>query len=337
MLDQIEAIGIDQHEVLDLQAWLYLYTQMRRMRAIEDRGRELYSAMRMVGRLYTGRGQEAISVGAAYALEPRDVLAPLYRDLGALLVRGVTAREVMLQYMGRADSFTRGKDSGIHIADTERGLVSMISNLTTSLPVAVGVALAFKLRHEARVALTFLGDGSTSTGSAHEGLNMAAVQRLPVVFVCENNQWALSTPNSQQFAIGQLVERAAAYGMPGVRVDGNDVLAVYRVTHAAAERARRGDGPTFIEAVTMRMDGHSVTDLATYVPRPMLAEWSLRDPIAQFGAFLRERGALTNARDEEITRELAEEIQDAEAYADTAPFARPEEALTDVFAESPDA
>ena len=305
------------------------------MRAIEDRAEQLDHENRTVGRIYTGHGQEAISVGSAYALEEEDIIAPLYRDMGAHLVRGMTAQEIFCQYFGRANSSNRGKDSGLHMVAPERGIaVSMISNLTASLPVAVGIALTFKIRKEPRVALTYFGDGATSTGSCHEGINFAAARHLPVVFMCENNQFALSTPNRKQFALEQLVDRARGYGIPGLRVDGNDVREVYAATQEAAERARRGGGPAFIEAVTMRMHGHSSSDTAAYVPREMLAEWRERDPIKRFASFLRKERVLDDATETEITKHRESEIADAVAFAENSPMLAPEEALTDVFAEA---
>ncbi|MEM7347422.1 MAG: thiamine pyrophosphate-dependent dehydrogenase E1 component subunit alpha [Chloroflexota bacterium] len=315
--------------------WLELYHLMRRMRAIEDKATELYHDKRTVGRIYTGSGQESISVGATYALGPNDSVAPIYRDMGAHLVRGITAREIMAQYMGKVtDSSNHGKDSGLHLSDPERGItVSMISNLTPSLPVAVGCALAFKLRKENRVAMTFFGDGCTSTGSFHEGVNFAAARKLPIVFICSNNQWALSTPNSKQFALEKLADRALGYGIPGIRVDGNDVGAVYEVTREAVERARAGEGPTFIEALTMRMRGHSVTDPAQYMPQEMLDEWAKKDPIDRCTAYLREKNILTKEIEENIEAQIGAEVADAVEYADRLPGLPAEEALTNVYAE----
>lgn len=305
------------------------------MRAIEERATELYHQGHTVGRVYTGRGQEAISVGSVYALEPEDAVAPMNRDLGTHLARGVTAREVMCQYMGRANSSNRGKDAGLHISAPDRGImVNMISNIPASLPVAVGIALTFKIRHEPHVALTYFGDGATSTGSSHEGINFAAVRRLPIVFVCENNQWALSTPNERQFALKRLVERASGYGIPGMRVDGNDVLAVYAVTKEAVTHARYGGGPTFIEAVTMRMEGHSVTDPAQYVPTAMFEAWQAKDPISRFRSFLREKGVLDEVVDENMGSEIKAEIEDAVAFAEASPMLPPEAALADVYANA---
>jgi TPP-dependent pyruvate/acetoin dehydrogenase alpha subunit len=320
---------------LTSEDWLELYHLMRRMRAIEDKATELYHDKRTVGRIYTGSGQESISVGATYALGPNDSVAPIYRDMGAHLVRGITAREIMAQYMGKVtDSSNHGKDSGLHLSDPKRGVtVSMISNLTPSLPVAVGCALAFKLRKENRVAMTFFGDGCTSTGSFHEGVNFAAARKLPIVFICENNQWALSTPNSKQFALEKLADRALGYGIPGIRVDGNDVAAVYEVTRTAVERARAGEGPTFIEALTMRMRGHSVTDTAQYMPQEMLDEWVKKDPIDRCSAYLREKNILTQEIEENIEQQIAAEVADAVEYADQLPGLPAEEALTNVFAD----
>ncbi len=313
---------------------LRLFTLMLKMRRIEERATALYHQddSPIVGRVYTGRGQEAISVGAASALGPRDVMAPLYRDLGALLVRGVSVREIFCQYMGRANSSTRGKDSGLHVGDPERGIVSMISNLAASLPVAVGAALKFWAEEEPRVVMTFFGDGASAHGSFHEGVNMAAARRLPVVFVLENNQWALSTPVHKHTALRHLADRARGYGIPGVRVDGNDVVAVYRAAKEAVERARRGEGPTLIEAVTMRMAGHSVTDPAHYVPAEMVEEWAARDPIEHFRHFLRRRGMLAEEEEARIEAQIEEEIEEAVAFALAQPLPKPESTLEGVFA-----
>ena len=315
------------------ETYLNLYIDMRRMRAIEEKATALYHEGRTVGRIYTGRGQEAISVGSTYALAADDAVAPMNRDLGSHLVRGITVREIFCQYLGRANSSNRGKDAGLHISSRERGvMVNMISNLPASLPVAVGIALAFKIRREPRVALTYFGDGASSTGSSHEGINFAAARQLPIVFICENNQWALSTPTNKQSALAHLVERAAGYGIPGVQVDGNDVLAVYDSTREAVARARNGGGPTFIEAVTMRMQGHSVTDPAQYVPQSMLDTWKQKDPIRRFGNYLRQENLLDDALEDSIAKQIAAEIDDAVAYAEASPFLPAEEAVTDVYA-----
>jgi TPP-dependent pyruvate/acetoin dehydrogenase alpha subunit len=310
-----------------------LYYYMRLSRAVEDGAWALSSQGRLVGRLYTGHGQEAIPVGAAYALAADDVIAPMYRDMGAHLVRGIEPIEVFAQYMGKRDSSNGGKDSGLHMGDMSRGIVGMISVLPDSLPVAVGVALAFKIRREPRVALTTFGDGATSTGAFHEAVNMAAVLKLPIVLICENNGWALSTPNVREFAAPGIVERAPGYGIPGVQVDGNDVEAVHAAVAEAVERARAGGGPTLIECLTMRMRGHSIIDGADYVPREMLAEWAERDPIAGYRAKLEAEGLWDAEReaalDAEISEKIERAIQEAEAMADPIP----DDVYVGVFAE----
>lgn len=306
-------------------------------RAIEDAAWALAGQGRLVGRLYTSHGQEAIPVGAAHALEPADVVAPLYRDLGMHLVRGVRPVEVFAQYMGKRDSANGGRDSGLHIGDMSRGLVGMISVLPASVPVAVGVALAFKLRRERRVALTAFGEGATSTGAWHEALNLAAVQRVPVVLVCENNGWALSTPVERQYAGASIAERAAGYGMPGTQVDGNDVEQVRAAVAEAAERARDGGGPSLIECLTMRMRGHSVIDAARYVPAEQLDHWAARDPIALQRARLTEHGLWDEARDAAVRADVAREVEEAVAAAAAMDDPRPEDARAPVFAEVPDA
>ncbi|RME43751.1 MAG: thiamine pyrophosphate-dependent dehydrogenase E1 component subunit alpha [Chloroflexi bacterium] len=317
---------------LTAEELLELYYYMRLMRAIEDRAWVLATQGRLVGRLYTGHGQEAIPVGSAYALQPDDIIAPMYRDMGALLIRGVTPGEIFAQYMGKRTSSNRGKDSGLHIGDLRRGLIGMISILPDSLPVAVGAALTFKIRKEPRVALTYFGDGATSTGGFHEGVNMAAVLRVPAIFICENNQWALSTPNEKEFAVENIADRAAGYGIPGVIVDGNDVLQVYRATREAAERARAGGGPTLIEAKTMRMKGHSMIDPAHYVPPEQLEAWAAHDPIQHFAQYLHEQKALDEKLDHEIGLRIAREVDEGVEWAERQPDPMPQDVYTDVFA-----
>lgn len=312
-----------------------LYHTMRLSRAIEDAAWALAGQGRLIGRLYTGHGQEAIPVGSAYALAPDDVIAPMYRDMGAHLVRGVEAWEVFAQYLGKRGSNNQGKDSGLHIGDMSRGIIGMISVLPASLPVAAGAAMAFWQRDEARVAMTWLGEGATSTGAFHEALNLAAVMRLPLVVIVENNQWALSTPTQMEFAVERVADRATAYGIPGVHVDGNDVEAVYTASETAVARARAGQGPTLIEAVTMRMRGHSVIDGAEYVPREQLEAWAERDPIVNYRRRLVGAGEWDDAAeaglDAEIRALVETAIQRAEAMED--PLAA--DAHLGVFAEGP--
>ena len=239
----------------------------------------LYRQGKVPGSFYDGFGQEAVSAGAAFAMAPEDRLCVLHRDLAAHLIRGVPPARILGQYMGRAGGVTGGRDGNVHFGDFRLGCVGMVSMLPDMMLVATGIAMAFKLQGERRCALTWCGDGSTSRGDWHEAMNWAGVQRLPVVFVLENNQYAYSTPLNQQYAVDP-VERAAGYGFPGVTVDGNDVEAVFEATRCARERALAGEGPTLIEAVTMRMHGHAAHDDMRYVPSELLAAWRQRDPIA---------------------------------------------------------
>lgn len=312
---------------------LALYEYMCLSRAVEDAAWALAGQGRLVGRLYTSHGQEAIPVGTAYALGPADVIAPMYRDMGAHLVRGVQPVEVFAQYFGKRRSSNAGKDSGLHIGDMARGIVGMISVLPDSLPVTVGVALAFKIRREPRVALTYFGEGATSTGTFHEAVNMAAVLKVPAVLVCENNGWALSTPTHQEYAAPSIVERAAGYGLVGVQVDGNDVEAVFEIARAAVERARAGDGPTLVECLTMRMRGHSIIDPADYVPAEQLALWSARDPIARQRRRLVEAGLWDDQRDAARQTELKVQIEQALQAAEAMADPQPDDVTTGVFAE----
>jgi TPP-dependent pyruvate/acetoin dehydrogenase alpha subunit len=305
-------------------------------RAIEDAAWQLAGQGRLVGRLYTGHGQEAIPVGSASCLEDGDVIAPMYRDLGAHLVRGVEPWEVFAQYMGRAGSSNGGKDSGLHIGDMSRGIIGMISVLPDSLPVAMGVALAFKIRGQDRVAMTWLGEGATSTGPFHEAVNMAAVQKLPLVVVVENNQWALSTPTHMEYAASRIADRALGYGIPGVQVDGNDVEAVYAAAAGAVERARAGEGPTLIEAVTMRMRGHSIIDGAEYVPPSQLEAWAKRDPIVQYRAVLTAEGLWDQAQEAAQAARIADAVEAAIAIAESMPEPVAADAATGVFAPAED-
>ncbi|MGN6190076.1 MAG: thiamine pyrophosphate-dependent dehydrogenase E1 component subunit alpha [Conexibacter sp.] len=305
-----------------------LLRAMLLMRAIEARALALYKQGKVPGSFYDGFGQEAVSVGAAFAMGPRDRLCPLHRDLGAHLVRGVEPARILAQYLGRASGVTGGRDGNVHFGDPASGVMGMVSMLPDMMCVATGMAMAFKLRGEARVALTWCGDGATSRGDFHEAMNWAGVQRLPVVFVLENNQFAYSTPLAKQFAVDP-VERARVYGFPGVTVDGNDAEAVFDAVRVARERALAGEGPTLVEAVTMRMHGHAAHDDMRYVPPELLAEWSRRDPIER-----QERRVAALGVDVPALRaQVDAEVEAAAAEALAAPMPDPSEATRGVFAE----
>ncbi len=259
-------------------------------RLMEDRLRNLFTAGELRGRIVSGRGQEAVPTGSALTLEEGDAIAPIHRDLAAHLIRGTTPLEVFRQYLGRRTSLTSGRDGDVHMGDWSKRVFPMVSHLPDSFPVVGGIAYGFKLEHSDRVAMAYCGDGSMSTGTWHESVNFAAVFDLPIVYLLENNQYAYSTPLAKQSRLAHLADRGPAYGIPAVTVDGNDVGAVFEATAEAVARARAGEGPSFVECVTMRMDGHAIHDDASYVPRALLDHWRQRDPIVLAEAKLREQG-----------------------------------------------
>src|ERR671936_372216 len=263
-------------------------------RGIEERGHILYRQGKIPGSFYTGRGNEAASVGVATAMGPEDVGTPLHRDMGVHVTRGVEPWRIFAQYMGRRDGPTGGKDGNVHMADARLGLIAMVSHLPAMLPVAVGCALAFRIRDE-----------------RHEAMNLAGVRRLPVVFICDNNQWAYSTPTHLEYATEHVADRAQAYGFEGVVVDGTDVLAVYREAKRAIEKAREGGGPTLIECQTLRMEGHAVHDDAFYVPKELFERWAERDPIERFRSWLREQVDMTDDEEDQIGAQVKKLLNDA--------------------------
>jgi pyruvate dehydrogenase E1 component alpha subunit len=313
---------------LQLEDRVWLLRAMLMMRTLEERAMSLYRQGKVPGSFYDGYGQEAVSAGAAFAMAAQDRLCILHRDLAAHIVRGVTPERILAQYMGRAAGVTGGRDGTVHFGDRAVGCVGMVSMLPDMMLVATGMAMAFKLRGERRCAITWFGDGSTSRGDFHEAMNWAGVQKLPVIFVLENNQYAYSTPVDKQFAVDP-VERAAAYGFAGVTVDGNDVEAMFETTRAARERALGGDGPTLIEAVTMRMHGHAAHDDMKYVPREQVEEWRKRDPIDRQAARLGELGVDVQA----LRREVQAEVDAATEQALSAPMPDPATAALGVFCE----
>jgi TPP-dependent pyruvate/acetoin dehydrogenase alpha subunit len=305
-----------------------LLRYMLLMRGIEERAMNLYRQGKVPGSFYDGFGQEAVSTGAAFAMAAEDRLCILHRDLAAHLIRGVEPRRILAQYMGRADGITGGRDGNVHFGDFRTGCVGMVSMLPDMMLVAAGIAMAFKLRGERRCALTWFGDGSTSRGDFHEAMNWAGVQRLPVIFVLENNQYAYSTPLDQQFAVDP-VERAAAYGFPGVTVDGNDPEAMFEATREARERAIAGEGPTLIEAVTMRMHGHAAHDDMKYVPKEQVEEWAAKDPIDRQARRVAELGIDVDA----LRAEVKAEIDAATEAALQSPMPDPATATDQLFYE----
>ncbi len=315
---------------------LALYRHLKLPRLIEERMLSLLRQGRL-SKWFSGIGQEAISVGATFALNADDVILPMHRNLGVFTTRGVDLRRLFRQLMGKDGGFTKGRDRSFHFGAPEYHIIGMISHLGAMLPVADGFGLAFQLKKQSRVALAFTGDGATSEGDFHEALNLAAVWKLPVIFLIENNGYGLSTPVSEQYACERLSDRALGYGMAGATIDGNDVVQVYQTVRAAAARARSGKGPTLIEALTFRMRGHEEASGTKYVPPQRLEEWAQRDPIRRMENLLRGEGLLSDAELDAIVRELSAEIETAlaDALAAPLPSSTPERELADVYAPVP--
>lgn len=297
-----------------------MYAAMALTRALEERVRSLYLQGKLVGGVYTSRGQEGTAVASAYAMAPQDVCAPLIRDLGASIVRGVPPRAIFAQWLGRVGGPTGGRDTNLHFGDMERGVLAPISMLGATIPLCAGVALAARQRGKDSVALAYIGDGGSNTGDFHEGMNFAAALHLPLVVIVENNGYAYSTPVSQHVAVESLADRAAAYGMPGVSVDGNDVIAVYRVTREALDRARSSGGPTLIEARTFRMRGHAEHDDASYVPKDLLSAWAERDPLRRLESYLGEHGLWTAEDEAAMDARIRAQLDEDLAWAESSPL-----------------
>jgi TPP-dependent pyruvate/acetoin dehydrogenase alpha subunit len=325
-LQEVREAGLDREDLLGI------YRNMLITRGIEERGHTLYKQGKIPGSFYTGRGNEAAAVAFGTAMGPNDVGCPIQRDMGVHIARGTEPWRIFAQYMGRVDGPTKGRDGNVHMAEPALGLHPMVSHLPAMLPVAVGMALAFRIRDERRVALGWTGEGAAARGDAHEGMNFAGVRKLPVVFVIDNNQWAYSTPTNLGYAVEHLADRASAYGFDGVVVDGTDVLAVYREAKHAIEKARAGGGPTLIESVTLRMEGHAVHDDAFYVPKVLFEEWARRDPIERYRTWLREHANLGDEEEENITSDVKRLLNEAIRRAEESPLPDPSTLLEGVYA-----
>jgi TPP-dependent pyruvate/acetoin dehydrogenase alpha subunit len=322
---------------LTRQQYLDLYYYMRLNRAVEDAMVKLFRQNKIVGGLYSSLGQEAISVGTSYALQKKDWLAPMIRNIGALLVKGVAPRDIFMQHMAKYDSPTKGKDGTSHFGDLENlHIVSPISMLGDLIPVMTGVAMAGRYLGQKIVAMTWIGDGGSSTGVFHEGLNFAATQKAPFVLILENNLWAYSTPVHKQVPLENLADRAKAYGIDSYIVDGNDVVAVYTIAKEAVERARAGEGPILIEAKTFRRLGHAQHDPAEYVPKEMRAYWEARDPIALYERFLSSEKLLDAKTKKEIDDKLEGLLAKEREFAENSAMPPAELAETGVYCTGDD-
>jgi TPP-dependent pyruvate/acetoin dehydrogenase alpha subunit len=322
---------------LTRQQYVDLYYFMRLNRAVEDTMVKLFRQNKIVGGLYSSLGQEAISVGTAYALEKKDWLAPMIRNIGALLVKGVPPRDIFTQHMAKYTSPTLGKDGTSHFGDLDKlHIVSPISMLGDLIPVMAGVAIGSRYLGQKIVTMTWIGDGGSSTGVFHEGLNFAAVQKAPLVLILENNGWAYSTPVRRQVPLDNLADRAKAYGIHSYIVDGNDVVAVYTTTKEAVDRARAGEGPILIEAKTFRRLGHAQHDPAEYVPKEMRAYWEARDPITLYEKFLTAEKLLDAKSKKEIDDKIDALLATERDFAENSPMPPPDLAEKGVYCTGDD-
>ena len=314
---------LSKAQCIEIYRWMLLNRKMEA--ALEN----LYKQGKVVGGVYFGLGQEGCSCASAFALKRDEWLGPMIRNQGSLLVRGFSPRDIMMQYMAKAGSPTQGRDASSHFGDIqERNVVAPISTLGDLIPVLAGVALGARMQGKNIAVMTYIGDGGQSTGVTYEGLNFAAVQDLGLVLFVENNLWGYSTPADMQFRVEDLAERAIAYGIPGVIVDGTDPCQVYDAAHEACERARRGEGPTLIEAKMMRMKGHAIHDAAEYVPKPLFEYWKKRDPIARFENYLVNlKKWLTRSENERLIGEVDTQLEADREFAVASPMPEPESAV----------
>ena len=314
---------------------LELYYWMRLTRSLEERLVNLYRQTKVVGGLFRSLGQEADAVGSAYALRQGDILSPLIRNLGSMLVKGATPVEILMQYIAKGDSPTSGRELNIHFGDTERGFIGQISPLGDMVPVMAGVTLSFRMRGEDRVGLVYVGDGATSTGAFHEGINFAAVQRCPLVVIIENNGYAYSTPTVKQSLVKQFADKAIGYGIPGETADGNDVIATYEATKRAVDRARRGEGTSIVELMTFRRKGHAEHDNQSYVPPGQIERWAAEnDPLDRYVARLGQEGVAAEEL-AAIDARIQREIDEATDIAEQSGVPEPLDALVGVYADPP--
>lgn len=312
-----------------------LYRYLKLTRLVEERLVNLYRQTKVVGGVFRSLGQEATAVGSAYALQAQDFVTPLIRDLGAVLVKGIRPRDIFAQYMAKAWGPSGGRDLNIHFGDIAKGFIGPISHLGDMIPVMTGVLLAARMQQKPIVAIAYIGDGGMSTGAFHEGLNFAAVQKLPLIVVAEYNHYAYSTPTSLQTAVTDLAEKAAGYNIPGWIVDGNDVVACYEVTKRAADYARRGGGAVLIEAKTYRRKGHAEHDDQRYVPTGEIEWWEKHnDPIDRYEKYLSERGIADQARLDQVTADVLREIEEDCAWAESSPMPEADQAAYGVFDNS---
>lgn len=309
-----------------------IYRTMHLIRRFEERVAECFAAGEIPGFIHLSTGQEAVAATVGALLRPDDLVSATHRGHGQCLAKGADPARVMAELFGRATGCCRGKGGSMHLCDLARGVLGTNGVVGANLPIAVGTALAARVRGTGQVTVAFFGDGAANTGAAHEALNLAAVWSLPVVFVCENNLYAEFTPQAVHARVSRIADRAPAYGMPGVTVDGNDVPALFAAAASAIDVARSGAGPTLLEAMTYRYRGHHEGDPMSYRPREELEAWRARDPIPRFRAWLGQRGWLADEEEARLAAEVQAEVDRATEFARSSPWPEPTAALEDVYA-----
>ena len=309
-----------------------MYRKMLEIRFFEEKVFELYGQNLVPGTIHLYAGEEAVAVGVCNALSKDDYITSTHRGHGHCIAKGADLKRTMAEILGKETGYCKGKGGSMHIADFSIGMLGATAVVGAGLPIAVGAALSAKLRKTDQVVACFFGEGASNQGTFHESINMASAWKLPVIFVCENNLYAMGTRQSRIMNIENISDRAPSYGIPGVSVDGNDVLAVYEAAQVATERARRGEGPTLIECKTYRHKGHSRVDPAKYRPREEVEEWLRKDPIKRLRSKLIQTNISTEAELQEIEKKVSNAIEDAVKFAVESPYPTPEEALEDVYA-----
>jgi pyruvate dehydrogenase E1 component alpha subunit/2-oxoisovalerate dehydrogenase E1 component alpha subunit len=332
ILEEATPLSCMSETSLTPEQLMEMYRLLKLTRLVEERLVNLYRQTKVVGGVFRSLGQEATAVGTAYALQPGDFISPLIRDLGAVLTKGIRPRDIFAQYMAKAWGPSGGRDLNIHFGDVKKGFIGPISHLGDMIPVMTGIALAGRMQKKDLVSVAYIGDGGMSTGAFHEGLNFAAVQKLPVIIVAEYNHYAYSTPTSVQTLCKDLAEKAAGYGIPGVIVDGNDIVACYEKMKKAASYARGGGGAVLIEAKTYRRRGHAEHDDQRYVPEGEIEWWERNnDPVDRYERFLIEQNFASRAMLDSITAGVLNYIDEEVEWAEESPMPDPEKAAYRVF------
>ena len=331
----IEPLSCQKETTLSKEQFLEMYRFVKMTRMFDEITVRLKRQSKLTGGVFTSLGQEATAVGTAFALEPQDFIAPLIRDIGAVFVKGISPRIIFAQYLGRANAPSRATDVQFHFADLEKGFIGPISHLGDMIPVMTGVLLASRMKKENRVAVAYLGEGASSTGAFHEGVNFAAVQKLPLITIIENNGYAYSTPTRHQCAAAQFVDKAIGYGILGLQCDGNDIVACYETMKLAVEHARNGSGSVLLEVLTYRRKGHAEHDNQSYVPEGEIESWAQNnDPITRYERYLKTQKIASEAEMKIIVAEVSQHLESELAIADTAGFPEGISAAYDVFDNS---